>query len=142
MQLSDHFLPYLNPTLLIVTNNESAKIFKAQNHEIDEIELLVVGKREVEGRGSGTPNDGPPDYDELKHQQRLELYKTLSDYLLQYTQKNPETELILCAPEANKGELQDAMHRDVQKKIVSLVPKNLASLPTDQIIRILQEHRT
>ncbi|MFA6130804.1 MAG: hypothetical protein WC730_00885 [Patescibacteria group bacterium] len=142
MQISEHYSAYEHETLIVVTNNESAKIFRAKDHTIDEVNLLLIQKPEIQGRGSGTPNDGPPDIDEIKNSLRLALYKNLSDYLLREVEANRELDIVLCAPEAHKVEIQDAMHADVAARISALVPKNLASLPTDQIIRILQEHRS
>ena len=93
-----------------------------------------------EGLQSGTSNDGPRDLDEDKKNVRGAMYKNLSKYLLKQLQVGP-ADLVLCAPEALKNEVFEEMHTDVQKAAVEVVPKNLASLELDQIVRILQEVR-
>lgn len=138
MQISQHFVGYPKKTLIVVTNNELAKLFRAQDREIEELEILQVDTVAPDHRSDGTPNAGPPDVDSMKKHGRHELYAQLSGRLLDLLKDGYE-ELVLCAPEALKNELMDAMHTDVQKATTRLVAKNLASLPLDQIVRILQE---
>ncbi len=138
MQISQHYVGYPKKTLIVVTNNELAKLYRAQEREIEELEMLQVETAPPDHRSDGTPNAGPPDVDSIKKHGRSELYAQLSDRLLDLLKEGYE-ELILCAPEALKNELTDAMHTDVQKATTRLVTKNLASLPLDQIVRILQE---
>ena len=76
----------------------------------------------------------------MKRHIRLELYKEVSDHLLGLLKGDIE-EIIICAPEVYKNELAEALHSQVMAKVKDVVPKNLASLKLDQIIRILQENR-
>lgn len=139
MQISEHYVNYPKRTLIVLTNNELAKLLLVNDREVDEIALLKVDTEIPEERSSGTANSAPPDIDEIKRHSRMELYKQLSDKLMK-SRKDVE-EIILCAPEANKNELLDAMHTDIQQLVKEVVPKNLASLPLDQVVRILQESR-
>lgn len=141
MQISQHYLPYLKKTVLVVTNNELAKLFSLLNREIIELKILEMPEDETEIKPSGTPNAGPIDIDSLKRHKRLELYKKV-DLNLQKLLKKGFEQVILCAPETNKNELAEAMHSDVTMNVVEVVPKNLASLPLDAVVRILQETRT
>ena len=140
MQISEHYLGYPKKTLIVVTNNELAKIFSALEREVEELDLLEVTTEKPEFRADGTPNSAPPDIDEMKRHSRMELYANLSKRLQKLLKKGNK-EIILCVPEASKNELAEAMHTDVMKAVKEVVPKNLASLQLDQIIRILQEAR-
>jgi len=138
MKISEHYVGYPQKTLIVVTNNESAKIFGADDREVEELEILEVTTHKPEERASGVPNAAPPDIDEMKRHSRVELYSDLDERLQSWLKKDYK-EMVLCVPEALKNEITEALHADVQKRITELVPKNLASLPLDQIIRILQE---
>ncbi len=140
MQISNHYLGYPKRTLVVVTNNELAKIYRAFEKEIEEIHVLEGEQIDIDQRGSGTANDGPPHTDEIRKHIRNDLYKALSDKLMEYLQGDDE-EIILCAPEAHKNACVDGMHTDVMKAVKEVVPKNLASLPLDAVVRILQETR-
>lgn len=140
MEISTHYLPYPKKTLIVVTNNELAKIYRAFEREIEEIDLIEGEEIISDGRGSGTRNDGPPNTDEIRKHIRNDIYKALSKKLLLLLQTGDE-EIVLCAPEAFKNDLIEHMHTDVMRSVVETVPKNLASLPLDAIIRILQETR-
>lgn len=138
MQISNHYAPYQSKTYIAVTNNEICKIFIVEDREIEQKKEIKAKEIDKEGVQSGTSNDGPRNFDEEKRITRLAMYKELSAYLMKELKGS---ELILCAPEAFKNELFEAMHTDVQKAAKEIVPKNLASLPLDQIVRILQEVR-
>lgn len=140
MQISNHYLPYDKKTLIILSNNELIKLFSAFDREINDIDVLEMTTEIPKERATGTPNSGPPDVDEIKRHSRLELYANLSKRLQNLLCDGFE-EVVLCAPEAHKNEIVDAMHTDVKSCIKEVVPKNLASLPLDQVVRILQETR-
>lgn len=140
MKISDHFLGYPKQTILVVTNNELAKLYRGFEREVTELEVIEAMLEKPAERAAGTANAAPPDVDELKRRNRFELYARLSERLQDLLRGEAE-EIVMCAPEAYKNEIVEAMHTDVQKAIVELVPKNLASLPLDQVIRILQESK-
>jgi len=138
MQISNHYAPYKTKTYIAVTNNEICKIFIIEEREVDLKKELHAQEIDREGEQSGTRNDGPRNFDEEKRITRVAMYKDLSAYLMK---KLKGADLILCAPEAFKNEIFETMHTDIQKAAKEIVPKNLASLPLDQIVRILQEIR-
>jgi len=141
MQISNHYLPYEKKTLIVLTNNELAKILKAEEREVEEFEAHEITTELPENeRGGGTPNAGPANTEEIKRHGRLELYKNLSKRLQQLL-KDGHEEIVLCAPEVHKNEIMEAMHTDVQASIQEVVAKNLAMLPLDAVIRILHETR-
>ncbi|MFH1632146.1 MAG: hypothetical protein ABIA47_04000 [bacterium] len=140
MIISNNYLPYENKTLIILTNNECAKIHSAFERDVDELQVMEISTYIPEQRSTGTPNSAPPDVDEIKRHSRLELYADLSKRL-QGLLKDGYSGIVMCAPEAYKNEIVDSMHTDVKNCIIEVVPKNLAMLPLDQVIRILQETR-
>ena len=141
MQISNHYLPYAKKTLIVLTNNELAKILHAHEKEVEEIDSFEIESEMPENeRGSSTPNAGPPRFEEIKKQIRQELYTELNDRLLALLKDGAE-QIILCAPEVHKNEIFEAMHTDVQSNVSELVAKNLAMLPLDAIIRILNENK-
>lgn len=137
MHISDHYLPYQKKTLIVVTNSETARLLTAHERELEEIEAFEISTDLPTPR---TANSAPPDIDEMKRHSRIELYKEVAEHL-QGLLKGDIEEIILCAPEVYKNELAEAMHPDVMAIVKEVVPKNLASLGLDQIIRILQENR-
>ena len=141
MHISEHYADYPEKTIIVVSNNEVAKLLSAQGRELDELLVLEVNTEHPEARASGVPNSAPPDVDAMKAHARKELYAELSETLLGLLKKGYE-KIILCSPEANKNEIVEAMHTDVANHVLDVVPKNLASLPLDQVLRILQETRT
>lgn len=140
MEISQHYSAYPKPTLIVITNNELARICKVNDRTIEEIERLEVPLEKPDHRAVGGPNSAPPDIDAMKEHNQMELYKALSELLLKQIQTDV-AEILFCAPEIHKNTLMNAMHSDVQKAVKEIVPKNLASLPLDQIVRILNEHR-
>jgi hypothetical protein len=140
MKFSQHYLGYTEKTLIVVTNNEVAKLYGAFDRDVEEVKTLEFEFEAPEARASGTPNSAPPDLDELKKHNRHELYASLSRALKSQIKKGYK-DILLCVPEAYKNEIVDAMHTDVMKAVIEVVPKNLASLQLDQIIRILQEKK-
>lgn len=136
MMISEHYLGYPEKTLLVVTNNELAKIFGAHEREVEEIDALEVTTE----MPKETTNSSPADVDEIKKHSRVELYSELSGTLMRWL-KEGYKEIVLCAPEALKNEITEALHTDVMNAVTEVVPKNLASLQLDQIIRILQEKK-
>lgn len=140
MQISEHYLPYTKKTLIAVTNNELAKLYKAEDREVEPVETLQIDMEAGDDRASGTSNSAPPKIDNMKLETKKDLYRMLSDQLMKAIKEGYE-DIILCAPEVNKNEITEAMHTDVMKLVVEVIPKNLASLPEDQIVRILQESR-
>ena len=140
MQISQHYLPYPKKTLIVVTNNELAKVLWVHDREIDELLTMEMPKDDGDFKATGTPHSAAPDFDEMKKHKLQELYTKLNKKLIKLLNDEYE-EIVLCAPEAKKNELVEGMHPDVMKCTVEIVPKNLASLPLDAIVRILQETR-
>ncbi len=138
MQITEHYPAFANKTLLVLTNNELAKLYAGDGREIDALEIIDTNA------GKSLPQDGRKDgiamvdTDAEKRQRLVELYGLLNDRLLDLLKKD-FVDIILCVPEANKNELVAALHTDVEKRVKSVIPKNLASMELVQVMRILFE---
>lgn len=130
--ISEHYLPYVEGTLIIVVSGSCARVFSAGGRSIEEIEGIEEVKADP-AREKQLYAESREDEQEQNH--RGILYKKLSHYL---ADKKPNA-LILCAPEAYQNEVKEALTKEQQERITQFVPKNLASLPIDAIVRILQE---
>ena len=142
MQISQHYSPYADKTLIVLTNNDTAKLYHAHEREVEEILVMEVDPDFPENEhGQGAPNAGEARVDEIKKQSRHAMYSDLNTKLMGLM-KDGYVRIVLCAPKVHKNDILGAMHTDVQTTIGEVIPKNLAMLPLDQVIRILQEsHR-
>lgn len=138
MQISEHYPAFTKQTLLVLTNNELAKLYAGEGREIHELETITTNEPKASLRDSRKDGIGMVDPDAAKHQRLVELYGLLNTRLRELTCEG-SIDIILCAPEANKNELVSALHPDVEKRVKSVVPKNLASMELSHVIRILFE---
>lgn len=136
MRISDHYSPYADNTYIVVSNSHLARLFKAADREVEEIEVLELAAKEHNKEHLAYSAD-PEEHDQ---QARINLYQRLSKHLDEMV-PHPE-HLVICVPEANKHELVAALAKYVQKDEENIIPKNLASLPIDAIVRILQERQS
>lgn len=139
MHVSEHYPAFSKKTLLVLTNNELAKIFSCLDREIDGGMLITTPELEPLERITSPAQPGTPNLDAAKQHRREELYAELSEELQQRLKADGIEEIMLCTPEANKNEVLAAMHPDVVKRIKTVVPKNLASMDIVHVLRILFE---
>lgn len=139
MHISEHYPALVKSTLLVLTNNELAKLYSGHERELTELEVLTAKEGEPVERLTGTNLPSAGDADASKLRRRDEFYSALSARLQELLKKDDYREIILCVPEANKNDLSQALHPDVKKRVKSLVPKNLASMELAQVVRILFE---
>lgn len=135
MYLSEHYPAFVKPTLLVLTNNELARLFTCRERDVDELDVITTPETASE---EPTPS-APASIDAAKQHRRVELYAALSERLQTLLAQKAFHDIVLCVPEANKNELVNALHPDIAKRIASLVPKNLASMELTQVLRILFE---
>lgn len=135
MHISDHYSPFEKKTLIVVTNNEKARLFKAEGREVDELEVIETPETATTDRVSETDVD----FDQMKIHRLKELYHALSKRLLVLVEHEGYSTIIACVPEVNKSHFAGDMHTDVLKHISETVPKNLASMDLANIVRILVE---
>ncbi len=134
MMLSDHYGAFPEKTLLVLTNNELAKFFTLIDREIEPLSVV-----ETDEPVPDTDIASSGDLDHAKQVRRNELYRLLNLELKRVIADEAIVDIILCVPEANKNELLATFTPDLEKRIKTLVPKNLASMELSQVIRILFE---
>lgn len=121
MDFADHYPDYPVPTLVILTNHNTARLLRIHGRTLSELSPISLSE--------GT-------YDSTAHRSRLyqALNRAIEAQITGGTQR-----VLLCAPEAFKDEILGALSASVRSHIDNIVPKNLVSLEIDQIIRILSE---
>ncbi len=137
MQLSDHYRAYVTKTVIAVTNNECARLLCAEGREVTEIDVISTLATAPVERSMSKHGQGEADFDAMKLHRLKELYSALSERLRLMLDHEGYAEAVICVPEVNKNLFADSLPPDLQKKLVSIVPKNLASMDIPQIMRIL-----
>ena len=132
--IPSHYGTFPAKTLLVLTNNELAKLFTLVDREIEPLSVVVTDEPVPD---TDLPSSG--DLDHAKQVRRAELYRLLNDELKRVIASEQIVDLILCVPEANKNDLEAALSQDILKHLKTLVPKNLASMELTQVTRILFE---
>jgi hypothetical protein len=139
MQISDHYRPFEKRVVIAVTNNECARLFKAEGREVDEMEIIETPETAPVERSMSKHGQGEADFDAMKVHRLKELYSALGDRLRQMLDHEGYAEAIVCVPEINKNTFSEHLPTDVAKRISNIVPKNLASMDIPHIVRILLE---
>lgn len=127
MELAAHFAAYPENSLIVVTNNEKARFITANGRDIQETDMLGADI-EVEGRDESEQLDD-----------RSALYGALQKKLSSVAPKFDH--IFLCAPEALKDALLESVPKEACDKVSAVIPKNLAALDLESVMRILDESR-
>jgi hypothetical protein len=136
MQFSVHYPPFQKKTLIAVTNNERARLLEANGRDVEEFEVIETPEFET-GRVKGKNVSIEQDFDAMKEHRLGELYHALSERMRDLLDHRGFEVAMICVPEANKTTFMDKMHADVLKRIDEVVPKNLASMDINNVVRIL-----
>lgn len=139
MRISDHYRPFEKKVLIAVTNNERARLIKAEDRDVEEIDVIETPETAPRERVTAPHVHAEPDVDAMKAHRLTELYSALSKRLLELVEHDGYKQLIICVPEVNKNIFHASLHADVNKHVKEIVPKNLASMELNHIVRILLE---
>ncbi|HRH32374.1 MAG TPA: hypothetical protein PLK06_03545 [bacterium] len=139
MQISDHYRPFEKKVVIAVTNNERARLLKAEGRDVDEIEILETPEIAPVERSMSKHGQGEADFDAMKEHRLQELYAMLGERLREMLDHEGYAQAIVCVPEVNKNAFAEHVAPDMQKKIAEVIPKNLASMDIPHIVRILLE---
>lgn len=126
MEFSAHYSPFLEKTVIVLTNTERARMLCADGREVTEIEELTIKVPEM------------ADFEAQKLAQITALAKKVSksiDKLL----ASGCTAAILCVPEVNREQFLAALDPTAISKIATVIPKNLSAMKLDVIMRIILE---
>jgi len=140
-----------NGTHVVVADSEKA-LYLINKTDGENPHLAVVQKEQQENPsdieqsanrpGRMSPSVGPKsafqdtDWHELAKERFAD---DIADHLYQMAHKGKIDRLIIVAGPKVLGNIRDALHKEVQDKIVAEVPKNLAGHPLDEIENILKE---
>lgn len=131
MHISDHYRGFCEKTFIVVTNNERARFFCADDHSFEEIDVITLPPEDVSGE---VMKD-----DRAKIERLKTLYIQTSDRIAHALEHEGYLCVLVCVPEVNKLIFQESLPNPVAKKISKIIPKNLASMDIPQIVRILIE---
>ena len=85
--------------------------------------------------GVGSATMGETDYHILEEQR---FAADMADLLKERALRNEYEALVVVAPPKTLGELRKHYHKEVEKRLVGEVPKDLTNLPVPEIERVLQ----
>lgn len=144
MQLPADFRAFDVPTLIAVTDNVQAKLFRAEGVAVELLTVLST-KREPEEQervaimtGAGDMRSGES-HEQLKMKEREELYNQLNGELMRRHQNGEFESLAVCVAEEHMNELKESLHVDLLKAAEVWVPKNLANDELLDIVAHVQE---
>jgi protein required for attachment to host cells len=144
MQLPQEFHSFSRPTLIVVTDNVQAKIFKADDREVNLVhtistkaDILDRDRVEIE-TGAGDVRSGEPE-DDRQDWSREKLYAQLSEDLMRRHQNGEFASLAFCAPEENVNELKESLHVELLKRAEVWVEKMLTNDDVLDIVAHVQE---
>ncbi len=126
MEFSAHYSPFLEKTVIILTNTEKARVLCADGREVTEIEELAIKMPEM------------ADFEAQKMAQITALAKKISKSIEKLLSSGC-TAVILCIPEVNREQLLAAMDSATVAKISTIIPKNLSAMKLDVVMRIILE---
>lgn len=126
MEFSKHYSPFLEKTLIVLTNNEKARLLSAFGHEVDELSTVSIKSPELD------------DFAAQKAAQLAALGKKLS-VAMEKLLKTDFTAILLCVPEVNREQLLAAMSPSLVEKCTTIIPKNLSAMELPVVMRIILE---
>ncbi|MFA6018394.1 MAG: hypothetical protein WCT28_00580 [Patescibacteria group bacterium] len=127
MEFSEHYSPFTEKTLIVLTNTERARILSAFNRNVEEIDDIRVTVPEQN------------DFDALKASQLSALGKKVSKRIELALKKEGFTVVTVCVPEVNREQLIAAMDHSIVSRCASIIPKNLCAMDLPVVMRILLE---
>ncbi len=143
MQLPEQLRPFSESTLIVVTDNVQAKLFKADGREIELVNTISTKSDDLDqdrvsivtggGLRSGEPEDHRKDWS------RGQLYEQLNKDLMHRLQNKEFTSLAFCVPQENVNTLKESLHADLRHVANVWVPKYLIHADVSDIVAHVQE---
>ncbi len=136
--------PFPSATLIIVTNNEQAKMYRAADREIELIRHISTKADKLEKdrnavkRGDGSMGSAEQE-DDRKEWSREHLYESLNKDLMRRWQNKEFETLVFTVPHEHLEELKESLHIDLLKRTQVFVPKNLMGEELIDLIGHVQE---
>lgn len=143
MQLPEQLRPFARPTMIVVTDNVQAKLFKADGRDMELVHTISTKADKMDqdrvaiatggGMRSGEPEDDRQEWS------REQLYDLLSKDLMHRLQNGEFEALAFTVPQENENELKESLHVDLLKVANAWVPKHLTNDDAFDIVAHVQE---
>jgi protein required for attachment to host cells len=139
MQIPQPFFAFEKPTLIAVTDNTRAKIYRAEDREITLVKEITTQPPAHKHEEQPTLVNPSDKNEKEKVATREKLYRKLDAELVAITQKEPHDYLVYCAPQERMSDLQDHVHVKLYKLVQMWYPKNLINDDPIEIVAHIQE---
>src|SRR3989344_2420432 len=123
MKLPDPIRPFDQATLIVVTDNVQAKLFRADGRNVELVSVMsqklepMEQERMAIATGAGMRSGDEHNPGDLKAWTREHLYSELSKELMRRLQNGEFERLAFCAPEEHVEELKECLHVELLKQI-------------------------
>jgi protein required for attachment to host cells len=149
MQIPQEHRKFQKPTLLVVSDNMHAKLYKGEERQLEKIGEVdqdyypyADASRNLTTKSSGggaTDVYATEQSENIKQSARKHLYKNLNKELMHRLQDGEFEQLIITAPENDVKELKSNLHNKLTKRIKVVVPKTLTKMSEMEIIKHVEE---
>jgi protein required for attachment to host cells len=158
MQIPQEHRKFQKPTLLVVSDNMHAKLYKGEERQLEKIGEVDqdyypyadanrnmrphTSSNQAQQRadaGQGVNSYTSEKSENIKQSARKHLYKNLNKELMHRLQDGEFEQLIITAPENDVKELKSNLHNKLTKRIKVVVPKTLTKMSEMEIIKHVEE---
>jgi len=144
MHIPEPLYPYKKPTLLVVADGEKALFFSLQERNAESVGEIAIDyppKNNLERTSTMTPSGmhSAEQSENLGMEKERRFSHILAKELLHRLQQHSYEELILTAPHEHLNEFTEALHNDIQKRLVETIPKLLTKEPLPEILERIQK---
>lgn len=127
MRISDHYQPFLLPTIVVLVGNDSARFLFGEERELNE-HLQI----------NNSSNASLPQSEEVD-KSLIDLYKKTVEQMKKEVKKNDRLRFWVAVPEINKALLLSLFSKELELRIDRIISKNLVAMDLNQIARIISE---
>lgn len=144
MQLPEELHAFSHVTMIAVTDNVQAKLFRAVDRDVELITVISTKLEPMEQErvqivtGSGGARSGEQHEDNQKWT-REQLYEQLDADLMRRHQLGEFEALAFCVPQERMNDLKESLHVDLLKVTNAWVGKLLTNDDVEDIVAHVQE---
>ena len=139
MHIPEPLKSYEQPTLILVADGLSAKLYRAHERSCDEIEKKEedASLGDIEHHTTKTPSGkmARMEDEHIKERARKHFFTGLAKELHMRLQRNEYERLVYIVPEQDKTFFLDLLHPEVKSHIWACVPKILTNVDTLTILK-------
>lgn len=149
MQIPQEHRAFQKTTLVVISDNMQAKLYKGEDRQFEKIGKVdqdyypyADASRNLTTKSSGdkaTDVYSTEQSENIKDSARKHLYSNLNKELMHRLQDNDFEQLIIAAPQEDVNELKDSLNNELVKRIKVTVPKTLTKMSEMDIIKHVEE---